>query len=873
MANITFTVKVSTVPRKFNDEELNYLVSAVPEHFGSMTNVEHSQRIQTLREQTERLLRLNPREVQYLLSKADSSFFDPTLQNLFVSETRRIQNISDIVKKQEAQKELQNKLRESYTDISGVRRRQMQDLRLALSEVRSCISEKILKDIFRELHVSYKEAQISLGSAVGVTAAGSVGEYATQNTLSSFHNSGAASTAKISMGLEALDNILGASSNKENSTPSVDVHLDKSYSFVEIFDKRKDFKLITLKDLILNHENEKIEDMDFFWWHPLYSSMNNLPYPPPSRWGLRIYLDKDKLYDYKIYTSEIARKIKEQCPKSGYVYASPSSEGIIDVYPIPENMSSPPELQGGEFDLDRLSKEKVILDKFITSFAPNIKIQGVNEIEDVFPRENVTWNAVKHVEERYDTKVLSLIRLTQANIDAVNITYRQEYDNLLAAGNRLVTGQGYIVLMFSRNPFTLNSDKERLGDELDYLESYYTNLFPNLMGLAETIHGNSKMSRLWNCVLDHVGISLGVYGLMEISNLMKELKCFIFCSPNKNKDRYLIMQVLSKENPIFTYKGRKEREKKNVLTDFNVTDFNRAATYRYLQTQGSNFLKILNMDGVDSSRTVTNFVHEINEVLGIEAAKKFIIKRVIDIASAGKELDTDPRHIEIAADFMTNRGVIDPITNAGISAQIEGTLPLASFEHTYKHITRGSMGVPETSDSVSTSLILGKRAKIGASAVEVEEASQALLGDEVDLDELFKDETAEAEPYFDRDPWAELDDDEGPVDPFGTLEEEKQVLVNFGEEAKPPGNFQAVNPEESAIEMEEEPEEEEQISEEMENLRKQLESMQSQQEAQGLKISGPVYNPGIRRFFEYNPPDLKMLANISSKLNLKSIFD
>lgn len=44
-----------------------------------------------------------------------------------------------------------------------------------------------------------------------------------------------------------------------------------------------------------------------------------------------------------------------------------------------------------------------------------------------------------------------------------------------------------------------------------------------------------------------------------------------------------------------------------------------------MHTEGSNLKDILSMEGIDTYRTTTNDIHEIETVLGIEAARQSII--------------------------------------------------------------------------------------------------------------------------------------------------------------------------------------------------------------------------------------------------------
>ena len=76
-----------------------------------------------------------------------------------------------------------------------------------------------------------------------------------------------------------------------------------------------------------------------------------------------------------------------------------------------------------------------------------------------------------------------------------------------------------------------------------------------------------------------------------------------------------------------------------------------------IHTEGSNLKEILDMDGIDHVRTTTNNIHEIGEVLGIEAARQSIINEAQNTLSE-QGLSVDVRHIMLVADIMTSEGIV-----------------------------------------------------------------------------------------------------------------------------------------------------------------------------------------------------------------------
>jgi DNA-directed RNA polymerase subunit A" len=109
-----------------------------------------------------------------------------------------------------------------------------------------------------------------------------------------------------------------------------------------------------------------------------------------------------------------------------------------------------------------------------------------------------------------------------------------------------------------------------------------------------------------------------------------------------------------------------------------------------INTLGSNLAKILEVQGVDSSRTTTNNIHEILKVLGIEAARQTIINDAYNTMREGG-LNVDVRHIMLVSDMMTADGDIKPIGRYGVAGAKGSVLARANFEETIKHLTRAAI--------------------------------------------------------------------------------------------------------------------------------------------------------------------------------------
>jgi len=136
-------------------------------------------------------------------------------------------------------------------------------------------------------------------------------------------------------------------------------------------------------------------------------------------------------------------------------------------------------------------------------------------------------------------------------------------------------------------------------------------------------------------------------------------------------------------------------------------------------TEGSNFREILGMPEVDFTRTVTNDIHEIAEVLGIEAARNAIINEAMKTLEE-QGLEVDIRHIMLVADMMTSSGEIRQVGRHGISGEKASVLARASFEITTKHLFDACLrGEKDRLDGIIENVIAGQPIPLGTGSVEL----------------------------------------------------------------------------------------------------------------------------------------------------------
>ncbi|RLE95740.1 MAG: DNA-directed RNA polymerase subunit A'' [Thermoprotei archaeon] len=126
-------------------------------------------------------------------------------------------------------------------------------------------------------------------------------------------------------------------------------------------------------------------------------------------------------------------------------------------------------------------------------------------------------------------------------------------------------------------------------------------------------------------------------------------------------------------------------------------------------TEGSNLAAALSIEGVDYRRTISNNIHEIAEVLGIEAARAAIIREMKSVLEE-QGLDVDIRHIMLVADAMTFTGRIRQVGRHGVAGEKPSVLARAAFEVTVKHLVDAAVrGEVDELKGVVENVIVGSR--------------------------------------------------------------------------------------------------------------------------------------------------------------------
>jgi DNA-directed RNA polymerase subunit A" len=126
----------------------------------------------------------------------------------------------------------------------------------------------------------------------------------------------------------------------------------------------------------------------------------------------------------------------------------------------------------------------------------------------------------------------------------------------------------------------------------------------------------------------------------------------------------------------------KEKLKKLIITGVKgikqILIIKRDKDY-VIMTLGTNLKKIIEIKEVNKERTISNDLHEVAAILGVEAGRQLIINEITEVLNT-QGLNIDIKHLKLVSDAMTNTGDIKGVTRMGIIAQKSSILARATFE-------------------------------------------------------------------------------------------------------------------------------------------------------------------------------------------------
>jgi len=188
-------------------------------------------------------------------------------------------------------------------------------------------------------------------------------------------------------------------------------------------------------------------------------------------------------------------------------------------------------------------------------------------------------------------------------------------------------------------------------------------------------------------------------------------------------DKGAVMYFMPKDRESYQNLFQLAEHVRNVIVQ-GIDDIERVVVRKesgeyILYTEGSNLKDVFEVVGVDTTRTRTNNISEISQVLGIEAARNAIIHEALSTLNE-QGIMVDVRHIMLVADMMCMDGEVKQIGRHGIAGEKESVLSRAAFEVTVNHLLDAAVAneVDELS-GVTENVIVGQPIQLGTGDVKL----------------------------------------------------------------------------------------------------------------------------------------------------------
>lgn len=140
-------------------------------------------------------------------------------------------------------------------------------------------------------------------------------------------------------------------------------------------------------------------------------------------------------------------------------------------------------------------------------------------------------------------------------------------------------------------------------------------------------------------------------------------------------------------------------------------------TQYVLETDGSNFLNVLQHPAVDGTMLYSTNIYDIYQFLGVEAARNALYQ---EISTLFGQSEINYRHLGLLCDVMAHSGKLMSVDRYGINKQDSGPLAKACFEETEKVLLKAALfGEMDPVTGVSANIMTGQTIRAGTAYSQV----------------------------------------------------------------------------------------------------------------------------------------------------------
>lgn len=252
--------------------------------------------------------------------------------------------------------------------------------------------------IYDTIHTLFEKAKIAPGEMVGVIAAQSIGEPATQMTLNTFHFAGVSAKSNVTRGIPRLTELLHLSKNMKSPSTKIFIRDEFNQDRNKSTYVKNKIEYIVLKDIVkINQiyfdptndsafETSIEEDREMLQIYQEFTEIQNIDFQKECPWIIRFVFDKHIMMENNIIMDDIYlafMKYENNSDKINYYLSDDNSKELIARILI-NGVDDGAEKENGLYDQTNvLTTFKNIMDDLLNTCV----IKGVKGIQNLIVTE------------------------------------------------------------------------------------------------------------------------------------------------------------------------------------------------------------------------------------------------------------------------------------------------------------------------------------------------------------------------------------------------------------------------------------------------------------------------------------------------------
>ena len=314
------------------------------------------------------------------------------------------------------------------------------------------ITRNEYKIICETIKNKYHSSKIAPGEMVGVIAAQSIGEPATQMTLNTFHFAGVSAKSNVTRGIPRLTELLHISKNIKSPSTVIAVYPEYSNDNNKLSFVKNKLEFIRMKDILIsssifydpdnsNYKTDIEDDKEFIKIYKEFQEIEdpekeNINYP----WIIRLVFDKEKMLASGIIMEDIYIKLLQyDSERINFIYTDDNSKDLIGRISINCDSKDLDTVNGIQDQTDILSIIKNINEDVIN----NVPIKGIANITDIIISEVSKSKIndetrVMHDKESYSLKDVKTKILVSDGINLIEVMNSPYVDYITTYSNDII---------------------------------------------------------------------------------------------------------------------------------------------------------------------------------------------------------------------------------------------------------------------------------------------------------------------------------------------------------------------------------------------------------------------------------------------------